>query len=59
MEDGLIIMYVKDGIIYPVALNEEQQIAFKFAQQLIPQPIVYIKDKPLGVAVNLSQRGKQ
>jgi hypothetical protein len=59
MGDGLILFYVKDGIIYPVALNEEQQIAFKFAQQLLPQPIVYIKDKPLGVAVNLSERGRK
>jgi hypothetical protein len=56
IEDGLILMVVKDGIIYPAALNEEQQITFKFIQNMLPQPIRYIKDSPLGVAVNLAER---
>ena len=53
MKDGLILMYVKDGIVYPVALTQEQTDTFEFVQALIPPPIRAISDKPQGEAVNL------
>jgi hypothetical protein len=53
MKDGLVLMYVKDNTIYPVALTQEQLYTFEMIQQLLPQPLRVISDKPLGKAVNL------
>lgn len=53
MKDQLVLMYIKDGIGYPVALNKEQLETFQFLINLIPQPINYIKDYPCGKATNL------
>lgn len=55
MKDGLILMCVEDGILYPVLLSQEQERAFKIAQCIIPHPIKYAKDNPLGVIVSASK----
>ena len=56
MKDGLVLMYVKDNTIYPVALTQEQLDTFEMIQQLLPQPIRVINNKPLGKAINLVEK---
>lgn len=53
MKDGLVLFYSKGNIIYPVALTKDQLIAFEMLQQLLPQPIRVIFDKPQGEVENL------
>jgi hypothetical protein len=57
MKDGLILMYIEGGILYPLALNQEQQRAFDIVQHIIPGPINYAKDNPLGVVVSVNKEG--
>lgn len=56
MKDQLALMYVKDNIGYPVSLNKEQQEIFQLLINLMPQPINYIKDHPMGPAINLCEK---
>jgi hypothetical protein len=53
MEDQAVLMYCKDGIIYPVALTEQQQMIFKMTASLL-SPLTVVGDRPLGRAVNLT-----
>lgn len=52
MKDGLVLMYVKDGIIYPVALTQEEYQTLQFLGSMF-SPITLISDKPQGTAINL------
>jgi hypothetical protein len=56
MKDGFILMYVKDGVIYPVALTEEQLEVVRLLVKAVPGTVTIIKDKPQGDAVNLVGR---
>jgi len=58
MKNGLVLMYVRDNILYPVALTQEQLDVFEVVQSMMPQPIRVISDKPLGEVVNLVKGGK-
>jgi hypothetical protein len=52
MKDGLILMYVKDEVIYPVALTQEEYETLQFMGSLF-SPLTIVKDKPQGAAINL------
>jgi hypothetical protein len=56
MKDGLILMYVKDGIVYPVALTQQEYETLQFMGSLF-SPVTMISDKPLGPAINLIKKG--
>lgn len=55
VEDGLVLFYVKDGTLYPVALTGEQKETFGFLMKVMPQPIKIISDMPIGKVQNLAQ----
>lgn len=55
LKDGLILMYVKDNIVYPVALSGEQADEFDMLQLLIPQPIKIAFEHPQGKAIDLRE----
>lgn len=49
--DGIVLMYVRDGVIYPVALEQEQyDILSTVVASFGPLKVV---DQPQGKAVNL------
>ena len=52
MKDGVVLMYCKDGVLYPVALTEEQNNMLQITASLF-SPLKVVKDKPQGQAVNL------
>lgn len=37
--ENFILTFIKDGLAYPVVLNEEQKVAFDIAIRFIPSPI--------------------
>lgn len=58
--EGFALMYVKDGIVYPVALSKEQVISLSIMLNALPQPITVIFDAPQGQAIDiLDNRLKQ
>ncbi|WP_215589204.1 hypothetical protein [Bacillus mycoides] len=52
MKDQLILMYCKDGVVYPVALTEEQQRLLPLLGKTLGK-IHVMGDKPQGQAINL------
>ncbi|MED1665690.1 hypothetical protein [Brevibacillus laterosporus] len=52
IKDGLVLFYVKNEMIYPVALTEEQQEAFELMQFLM-KGTLHVIDKPTAKAVDL------
>ena len=52
MKDGLVLFYVKDGIILPVALTQEQGDVFDMLMNIMPGTVRVI-NKPQGTAINL------
>lgn len=52
MKDGIVIMYCKDGTLYPVALTEEQDAMI---QLIVPSTLgtVTVVDLPQGKAINM------
>ncbi|MDY7965422.1 hypothetical protein [Bacillus thuringiensis] len=52
MKDGVVLMYCKDGVLYPVALTNEQYEMLQMSSMLF-QPLKVVFDKPQGQAVNL------
>ncbi|WP_338842101.1 hypothetical protein [Paenibacillus glucanolyticus] len=54
MKDGVVLFYCKDGILYPVALTEEQNSMLQFTAKLFePLQVVNI---PQGPAINLNDK---
>jgi len=54
MKDGLILMYVKDGVIYPVAMsNDEYDMLQIVGSAIFEDKKINIINKPQGTAVNL------
>lgn len=58
MPDGLILMYVKDGTAYPIAMTRDQWDVLQF---IVPTMILngkvrVIEDRPQGQAVNLIEK---
>ncbi|HZK52635.1 MAG TPA: hypothetical protein VFC84_00305 [Desulfosporosinus sp.] len=58
MKDGLVLFYVKDGTILPVALTQEQSDTFDMLMGIMPGTIRVI-DKPQGTAINLMDEKKK
>ena len=58
MKDQPVLFYCIDGILYPVALTEEQQQTFEFTVRLLA-PLKVIFDKPQGKAVNLIRKNSE
>ncbi|HDR7711231.1 TPA: hypothetical protein QCX89_003238 [Bacillus cereus] len=52
MKDGVVLMYCKDGVLYPVALTNEQNEMLQLSSMLF-QPLKVIFGKPQGQAINL------
>lgn len=52
MKDGVVLFYCKDGDLYPVALDLEQQQILDITCRLF-NPLTVVMDKPQGKAVNL------
>lgn len=64
MKDGLILMYVKDGTIYPIAMTSEQLDVLQILGGAVfdGEPVIVI-NKPQGKAVDVmdeyrKERGK-
>lgn len=54
MQDGFILMYVKDNTIYPVAMSKEQyEMLHILIPNMMPGTLSIVKDRPQGEAVNL------
>lgn len=52
MKDGVALMYIKDGVLYPVVLTEEQNEILQITARLF-NPLKVMLDQPQGKAVNL------
>jgi hypothetical protein len=57
MKDGVALFYIKDGILYPVSLTEEQYEILQITASLF-SPLTIVTDKPQGQAVNLLSKGE-
>lgn len=55
LEDKAVLMYCKDGVIYPVALTEEQDKLFQLTISIF-SPLKIIRDRPQGKAINLLEK---
>lgn len=55
MGDGLILMYVKNGTLYPIAMTQEQHDLLQFVvpTAILNGKVKVIADKPQGKAINL------
>jgi hypothetical protein len=56
MEDGVALMYVKDGVLYPVAMTQAQYEILQFTARLF-EPLKIV-DQPQGKAINLLDKKK-
>lgn len=54
VKDGIALMYIKDGVMYPCALTEEQYTMLTLFVSGVCQPLNVITSKPQGTAVNLT-----
>lgn len=52
MKDQPVLFYCKDGVLYPVALNNEQQEMLNVICQVF-SPLPVVIDQPQGKVVNL------
>jgi hypothetical protein len=52
MKDAIVLMYMKDGVLYPVAMTEDQNNMLQVTARLF-SPLKVVFDKPQGKAVNL------
>jgi hypothetical protein len=55
MKDGVALLYINDGILYPVALTEEQNDTLQFTVRLLG-PLSVVMDQPQGTAINLIKK---
>ncbi|MEN3130823.1 hypothetical protein [Bacillus albus] len=52
MKDQVVLMYCKGGVLYPVALTNEQNEMLQMTMSIF-SPLKVITDKPQGQAINL------
>ena len=52
--ENFILTFIKDGLAYPVVLNEEQKIAFDIAIRFIPSPIQVVGE-PIGKVMTVGE----
>lgn len=53
IKDGIALMYIKDGTLYPIAITEEQYTMLTIMVSSICQPLNVLINEPQGKAVNL------
>ena len=55
--DGVVLMYVKDGIVYPVALTDEQAKLLPYALNLLcgDDSLRVVESHPVGEAFYLQE----
>lgn len=58
MKDGVILMYVKDGVIYPVAMTESEWTVLQLLAKSV-EPLKVVFDQPQGKAVNLKAKKEE
>jgi len=56
--DGLVLMYAKDGVIYPISLTQSQLSMLSITIGLVLEKVTVIKDKPQGSLENLKSKEK-
>lgn len=54
MKDGPLLFYCKDGILYPVALDKENQQILEITCTLF-NPLTIVIDRPLGKVVAMGE----
>ncbi|MDF2881544.1 MAG: hypothetical protein K0R54_2101 [Clostridiaceae bacterium] len=54
---NFILTYIKDGIAYPVMLNEEQQETFELTMSFIPGTIQVVNE-PIGMVMTVAEYRK-
>ncbi|MGG0754946.1 hypothetical protein [Brevibacillus laterosporus] len=54
IKDGLVLLYVKNETIYPIALTKEQYEAFEVMQFLMSGAL-HVIDKPMAKVNNLME----
>ena len=54
MKDKPVLMYVKNNILYPIALNKDQKQALDMFMHLMPGEMHYIKGNPIGEVMEVS-----
>lgn len=59
VKDGIVITYVKDGVIYPVALSTSEYRMIESLVAGICNPLKVVFDQPQGTAVALKVGGKK
>lgn len=52
MEDGVVLMYIKDGVMYPVGMTDEEMSMLNIVCKMF-QPIKVDFKHPQGNAINL------
>ena len=52
MKDGPVLFYCDGGVLYPVALTNEEYQIFEITCRLL-SPLKVVRDKPQGKAINL------
>ena len=58
VKDGIVIMYCKDGTIYPVGLKQEQLEMLDLSLGIFFQGTLKVINKPLGKVSNLMKDDK-
>jgi len=58
MNDGIVLTYIKDNILYPVGITKEQNDMIQIIVPHILGKVTVIKDKPLGEAINYTEEDK-
>lgn len=54
MQDGIALMYIKEGTLYPVAMTAEQHQMLTMLVAGICKPLHVMTEFPQGKAVNLT-----
>lgn len=53
LEDGAYLVYIRDGVAYPVALTEDQHEMLQISVAIIATPLTVLLKHPLGQAENI------
>lgn len=56
LNDGIVLMYLKDGVIYPTALSNEQRKMLEMMVASVCNPLHVLFDFPQGSAENLLRK---
>lgn len=55
MKDQAVLFYSMNGVLYPVALSEEQSTMLQFLVKVF-EPLQVVKSHPQGEAINLTEK---